>query len=63
MSKTVFVLGAGFSAPARMPVKTDVMRGVIRGSAQSEVRRTYQTLFQMLDAQDFMTDPALIWDW
>jgi hypothetical protein len=40
-----------------MPVKTDVMRGVIRGSAQSEVRRTYQTLFQMLDAQDIIDAP------
>ncbi len=54
MSKTVFVFGAGFSAPAKMPVQADIMREVVHRHSQTFqeiVRQTYTTLFQMPDAE------------
>ncbi|HEY2915235.1 MAG TPA: hypothetical protein VGK21_17855 [Candidatus Angelobacter sp.] len=52
MSETVFIFGAGFSAPAGMPVQADIMSNVLRRKSQDVVRATYQTLFSMVDPDE-----------
>ncbi|HLL46718.1 MAG TPA: hypothetical protein VK399_08405 [Longimicrobiaceae bacterium] len=57
MSKTVFVLGAGFSAPARMPVQADLMRDVLGHPSRAGVRKTYKTLFNLLNPDEMANIP------
>lgn len=60
MSKTVFVLGAGFSAPAGMPIQADIMFDVVKAKSQpfqDTVRDTYSTLFNMVDPDDMRDVP------
>src|SRR5215211_5217752 len=57
MSKTVFVLGAGFSVPAQMPVQADLMFEVLRRPSQTGVRQTYNSLFNLLDPAEMANVP------
>lgn len=60
MSKTVFILGAGFSAPAGMPVQADIMFDVLRSYSQpiqDTARKVYTTLFNMVDPDDMRAVP------
>lgn len=60
MSETVFVLGAGFSAPAGMPVQADIRRDVVRRYSQpfqDAVRHTYTTLFNMVEPEEMQGVP------
>src|SRR6476646_10217177 len=57
MSETVFIFGAGFSAPAGMPVQADIMSNVLRRKSQDVVRATYQTLFNMVDPDEMKGVP------
>jgi len=45
MPDTVFVFGAGFSAPADMPIARNLMREVLRRPDEKAVRATYRSLF------------------
>jgi len=60
MSKVVFIMGAGFSAPAGMPVQADIMLDVLKAkskSFQDTVRDTYSTLFNMGNPDDMRDVP------
>jgi hypothetical protein len=58
--RTVFVLGAGFSAPAKMPVQQDIMREVLARRSQifvEEARETITTLFKAVDTDEMSQVP------
>ncbi|UFS72097.1 hypothetical protein LPW11_07865 [Geomonas sp. RF6] len=60
MSKTVFVLGAGFSAPAGMPLQSEIMFDVLRSYSQpvqETTRRIYAILFNIVDPEAMRTVP------
>lgn len=60
MSKTVFILGAGFSAPAGLPVQSDIMFDVLRSYSQpahEKARRIYTALFNIVDPEAMGTVP------
>jgi hypothetical protein len=60
MSKMVFVLGAGFSAPAGMPVKADLMTDILGTRSeplQDQVRHTYSALFNITDKKSMENIP------
>jgi len=54
---TVFVLGAGFSAPARMPVQADIMRQIVTRESQKRTRQTIRNLFYALTAEKMWDIP------
>jgi NAD-dependent SIR2 family protein deacetylase len=45
MSKTVFILGAGFSAPAKIPVQRKIISEIVNRESQNIVKGLYTTLF------------------
>lgn len=60
MKKTVIVLGAGFSAPAGMPLQADLMRGAVYRDSQpfqETIRATYSTLFDMRQPEQMEKAP------
>lgn len=60
MTRSVFVLGAGFSAPAQMPIQADVMREVVKRTSQpfqDTVRQTFTTLFSTSEPEDMAGVP------
>ena len=60
MSKTVFILGAGFSVPAGMPIQSDIMGRVVERHSQpvqDTVREMYTTLFNMVQPEDMQGVP------
>jgi predicted transcriptional regulator len=54
---TVFVLGAGFSAPAKMPVQAEIMSNIVSRESQSRTRKTMRTLFNAVTAQQMIDVP------
>src|SRR5262245_16407612 len=57
MSSTVFVLGAGFSAPANMPVQADLMREIVKRASQQKVRDTVGAMFNLFEVGDMARVP------
>lgn len=57
MTETVFIFGAGFSAPARMPVQADIMRSIITRASQEGPRHTISSLFHILVAEKMTEVP------
>lgn len=57
MSNTVFILGAGFSAPARMPVQADIMRNIVTRVSQERTRNTIKNLFKIIAVEHMLAVP------
>jgi hypothetical protein len=58
--RTVFVLGAGFSAPAKLPVQADIMKEVMLRRSQSfqiEAQEALKTMFESLQPDELETVP------
>jgi hypothetical protein len=56
---TIFVLGAGFSAPAHLPLQAELMRGVMKRTSpqpfQLDARDTLKRMFDALDSTELKT--------
>lgn len=57
MSDTIIVLGAGFSAPAQMPVQVDLMREIVKRRSQVGVRNAIGSLFNIVEMGDMAQVP------